>query len=478
MERILRGLEPEQVFYYFEELSGIPRGSGNEKQVSDYLCHQFRQKGFDVYQDHMHNLIIRKPATKGREKRPTVIVQSHLDMVCEKNEGTDHDFNKEPIRLRVADGHIWADGTTLGADNGIGAAMSLALLTDQEAEHPPLEIVLTADEERGMRGAINLDYSQLKGKVMINLDNGGEGIFTAGCAGGCEFSCTLKIDREPTESSFIRAIAVKGLTGGHSGADIHRGRINAIKALGRILEDISDKVQVVSVVGGLKTNAIPRESAAIIEYDDEKYLRNKAAYWTETLRSEYAATDSGVTVELREATVTQDPLSRASQHKLIDLINAMPNGLDAADPKTGTVISSCNLGVIETGTETVKLSVSARSFTETNLRQDLVYKLKAVAELSQAEWESGSYYPGWQYDQDSAIRRRCKETYEKLTGNEAKETAIHAGLECGYFIKNIQNLDAVAFGPVMYGAHTPDEHVDIASVGRTYELLKEVLKTI
>lgn len=478
MARVLDGLKPERVFYYFEELSNIPRGSGNEKQVSDYLYNLFKEKGFEVIQDESLNVIIKKPASKGYENAPTVMLQGHMDMVCEKNADVEHDFEKDPLKLRIVGDHVYATGTTLGADNGVGVAMALAIAEDNTLKHPPLEIVITIDEERGMVGATNLDCRALESKILINLDNGGEGVFTAGCAGGGGVVYTIPIKKAEQNKKFGFQISVRGLVGGHSGADIHHGRGNANKIIGRILYDIKDMVEISKINGGSKENAIPREVDVVVSCNCKEKLENKIKEWNTILKNEFSVSDKDVKIILKETKLETKIFDEVTKEKVIAAINLIPNGINTKDNEMNLVVSSNNLGVIETNEENVIIRNSVRSSIETNIYKDLLPKMKIISEVLNIEYEVSEFYPGWQYEKNSFIRELCIKTYEKLSGKKAKVSAIHAGLECGFLIKKMGQLDAVSFGPVMYGAHTPDEHLDIPSVGRTYDLLLEVLKNI
>lgn len=478
MTRILEGLKPERVFYYFEELSNIPRGSGNEKQVSDYLYNLFKEKGFETIKDKSLNVIIKKPASKGYENAPTVMLQGHMDMVCEKNADVDHDFEKDPLKLRIIDDNIYATGTTLGADNGIGVAMALAILEDNTLQHPPLEVVLTSDEERGMVGATNLDCSKLKSKILLNLDNGGEGVFTAGCAGGGGVIYTIPISKVKQNKNIGFKLSVRGLIGGHSGADIHRGRGNANKIIGRILYDIKNLVEISEINGGSKDNAIPREADVILSCDHKEKLENKIEEWNTIFKNEFAVSDKDIDIVLEETKLQTEIFDEITKDKIIAAINLIPNGINTKDNEINLVISSNNLGVIETKEQNVIIKNSVRSSIETNIYRDLLPQMKIISEVLDIKYEVSEFYPGWQYEKDSFIRELCVKTYERLNENKAKVSAIHAGLECGFLVGKIDKLDAVSFGPVMDGAHTPEENVNIPSVERTYNFIVEVLKSI
>lgn len=477
MDRILQGLKPEKVFYYFEEMSRIPRGSGNERGISDYLYKLAVSKGWETVQDEWMNVIIKKPASVKYEDAPTVMLQGHMDMVCEKNAGVDHDFEKDGIKLRVLDGNVYATDTTLGADNGIAVSMMLAVLDDDSIDHPALEVLITSDEERGMTGVENVDGSQFKSKYLINLDSEEEGVFTAGCAGGC--NATLRV---PLEYQDVKLptweLTVKGLKGGHSGMDINKEKGNANKILGRILYDMVNLTELVSIDGGSKTNAIPREAKACIGLVDEKAVKDKVSEWNEILKREYAFTDEGIEVELSPAKEERAPLKRGVYEKVLTAINLTPSQVLSQSTAIDLVICSNNLGVITTDSQYVSLYSSPRSSVDTLLVKGFVPSMNQLAEALGAVFEADGFYPGWEYAKESAIRDICTSVYREMYGRDAKVEAIHAGLECGMLMGKVKGLDAISMGPDMFDVHSPKEHVSIKSVENTYELLINILKKI
>lgn len=478
MARILDGLKPERVFYYFEELSNIPRCSKKERLVSDYLYNLFKEKGFETIQDENLNIIIKKPASKGLENAPVVMLQGHMDMVCEKNEGVEHDFDKDPLKLRIIGEDIYATGTTLGADNGIGVALALAILEDNTLVHPPLEVVITSDEEEGMGGATNLDCSKLTSKILLNLDNGGEGIFTVGSAGGGRVLYTIPVKKQKQNKKYGFILSIRGLIGGHSGADIHRGRGNAIKIAGRILYDIKDLIEISEIKGGSKSNAIPREADIVFSSDNKMEIEDRIRDWNNILKDEFSSTDKNISLILKQTELKEIVYDNDTKEKVISAINLIRDGVNTKDNEIDFVISSNNLGVIETKDDSIIMINSLRSSVESNMHKDLFQNMRLVAEVLNINYEESDTYPGWPYQKNSYIRDLCMETYERLNGRKGKISAIHAGLECGYFIKAIKELDAVSFGPVMRGAHTPDENLNIPSVGRLYNFIIELLKNI
>lgn len=474
--RVLEGLKPEKVFYYFEEISKIPRDSGREMQISNYLLNLAKSKGWEVIQDEHLNIIIRKPATKGYEDAPTVMLQGHMDMVCEKNEGVDHDFSKDPIKLRVIDGHIYGTDTTLGADNGIAVAMALSVL-DSDLEHPSLEVLITTDEEKGMTGAANLDGSLFKSKYLLNIDSEEEGVFTSGCAGGSEIDFKIPLRYKNTKGKAYR-ISVKGLSGGHSGVDIHKEKGNANKILGRILYDLMDYVDLVSIDGGSKTNAIPREAKAVITINNFDKVNEKIEKWNGILKNELAFTDPAISVVLTDLNEERFPLENEIFGKVLALINLIPVGVLSRSTAIDLVISSNNLGVINSDEKYIRLYNHPRSSVETLLTNNFIPAMKQLAYQIGVEYEIGSYYPGWEYAKESKIRDICINVYKDMFKKEPFVGAIHAGLECGLLMGKIPGLDAISMGPDAHDAHSPNEHVSIKSVENVYNLLCEILKKI
>ena len=379
MERVLEGLKPEKVFYYFEEITKIPRGSGNEKQVSDYLFDLAKSKGWEVIQDDSLNIIIKKPATIGYENAPTVMLQGHMDMVCEKNEGVAHDFEKDPIKLRIIDGHIYGTETTLGADNGMAVAMCLSVLESEDLEHPALEILLTTDEEKGMTGAEKVDGTIFKSKYLLNLDSEEEGVFTSGCAGGGEVLFKIPVKFQKTSKSAYK-LSVKGLQGGHSGTDADKERGNANKILGRLLYDLFDDVDLVSINGGSKSNAIPREAHAIINVENIDQVENKIEFWNEILKNEYAFTDSSIKVLLEDIKKEAAPMEKQLFSKIVTAVNLIPNGVLTRSTAIDLVISSNNLGVITTDKQFVTLYNHPRSSVKTLFTHNFAPSMKQLGE--------------------------------------------------------------------------------------------------
>ncbi|AYE34808.1 aminoacyl-histidine dipeptidase [Clostridium septicum] len=480
---VLQNIEPKAVFKYFEEISKIPRGSGNEKEISDYLVKFAKDLNLEVIQDKALNVIIKKPGTKGYENSNIVIIQGHMDMVCEKNKGTNHDFEKDPLKLRVIDDMIYATDTTLGADNGIAIAYALALLASNDIAHPPIEVLITTDEETGMSGAMAVSKEDVKGKVLINLDNEEEGDLLVSCAGGIRSKFTIDVDFEDIDNSSIIELSVRGLKGGHSGMEINKERGNSNKIMGRILKDMLSEIdfRIISINGGAKDNAIPREMDAIIsvkEVDIEK-VKALVEKWQKILLNELKAQDSGVKILVNKLdNTTTKVFSKESTNKTVNLLYLIPNGINTRSVEIdGLVESSSNIGVVKTINNKVTFDSAIRS-SVSSLKDEIVLRSKTIAELLNVKFETSARYPEWQYNSDSKLRDLCQEVYKKMYGKDANIVAIHAGVECGLFNERLGGLDMISFGPNLYDVHTPEEHMSIESVQNVWEYLKEVLKAL
>lgn len=481
--KILQNLEPKAVFQYFEEISNIPRGSGNEKEISDYLLNFGKELGLESIQDEALNVIIKKPGTPGYENAPTVIIQGHMDMVCEKNNGVEHDFEKDPLKLRIVDDYIYATDTTLGADNGIAVAYAMAILASNDIPHPPIEVLLTTDEETGMSGAMAIKKENLQGKILINLDNEEEGYLLVSCAGGVRSTATLKVDEQEIGSKKLIKINISGLKGGHSGMDIIKERGNSNKILGRVLKGLLREVKfnLVSLNGGSKNNAIPREAEAIIAVNpnDENTAIEVINNWNNIIENELRAQDPGLKIEASITDIkTCKEFTDESTKKVVDLLYIYPNGINTKSTEIeGLVESSTNLGVLTTKDGVVEFDSAIRSSIP-SLKEEIVLRSKTIVELLGGKFETTSDYPGWEYDPNSKVRDICQKVHKDMYGKEAKIVAIHAGVECGLFNEKLGNLDMISFGPNLYDVHTPDEHMSISSVKNCYEYLLGILKEI
>ena len=452
----------ESGFQYFEEISNIPRGSGNEKGISDYLLNFGKELGLESIQDEALNVIIKKPGTPGYENAPTVIIQGHMDMVCEKNNGVEHDFEKDPLKLRIVDDYIYATDTTLGADNGIAVAYAMAILASNDIPHPPIEVLLTTDEETGMSGAMAIKKENLQGKILINLDNEEEGYLLVSCAGGVRSTATLKVDEQEIGSKKLIKINISGLKGGHSGMDIIKERGNSNKILGRVLKGLLREVKfnLVSLNGGSKNNAIPREAEAIIAVNpnDENTAIEVINNWNNIIENELRAQDPGLKIEASITDIkTCKEFTDESTKKVVDLLYIYPNGINTKSTEIeGLVESSTNLGVLTTKDGVVEFDSAIRSSIP-SLKEEIVLRSKTIVELLGGKFETTSDYPGWEYDPNSKVRDICQKVHKDMYGKEAKIVAIHAGVECGLFNEKLGNLDMISFGPNLYDVHTPDD---------------------
>lgn len=481
---ILRDCEPKKVFHYFEQISRIPRGSGNEKAVSDYILAFALERGLFAVTDKANNLIIRKPATAGYESAETVILQGHLDMVCEKNKAVDHDFLKDPIRLYVDGDFIRAEGTTLGADNGIAVAMAMAILDSDDFPHPPLEIVLTTDEETGMYGAAALSAADLTGTRLINIDTEEEGVFTSSCAGGSKASLTIPIDyidAPPDYAAFV--ISVSGLKGGHSGMDIDKERANSNRILGRILDGLLDDMDIYieKISGGSKDNAIPRESemTVLTEKIYSNMLIDKISEFGVQFRHEYFISDNMLQISIKpyEKEITK-VFSKDTSKSIAAALMLLPNGVCAMSAiSDGLVETSNNIGVVKTNETSVIITCAARSNVASRKRF-ILRQIESIARTINAANSVKGDYPAWEYTEDSVLRDIFTKTYSEMYGKEPKIHAVHAGLECGLFAQKIKHIDMISFGPDIFDVHTPDERLSISSVGRSWAFLLRVLANL
>ncbi|MCF2661865.1 aminoacyl-histidine dipeptidase [Pseudoflavonifractor phocaeensis] len=474
---VLEHLEPKGVFHFFEEMCAIPHGSSNTKQVSDWLMDFARERGLEACQDQLNNVIIIKEATPGYENVPAVILQGHMDMVCEKAPDCAKDMAREGLDLAVEGDTVYAQGTTLGGDDGIAVAMALAILDADDIPHPRLEAVFTVDEEIGMLGASGLDVSMLRGRRMVNLDSESEGVFTVSCAGGCITHCVLPIRREVSGGEIL-SITVGGLRGGHSGAEIDKGLGNANTLLGRVLYACSreTELRIVSVNGGLKDNAIPREAAAVVAAADAREVMAVCARLDEVLKQEYRATDPGVFVSAQAAVPEGAPMDADTTRRVLCFLTCAPNGIQAMSADIpGLVQTSLNLGILTTGIDSVSASFCVRSSLDSQKRM-LVERLECLtAALGGAVSVSGDY-SGWEYRKDSPLRELLTEVFTQQYGYAPKIEAFHGGVECGIFAGKLPGLDCVSLGPDLTEIHTCRERLHIASVQRLWAMLLETLK--
>lgn len=479
MNYVTEGLEPRDALQYFEQISAIPRGSGNEKQVADFVEAFAKAHGAETFQDEMHNLYLRKPATKGYENAPAVLLQGHLDMVCAKRSGIKHDFFKEPLKLKVQNGILSASGTTLGADDGVAVAYIMALFARENYARPKLEALLTVEEETGMGGSFAVNGSWFTARKLINLDGGPEGVTLTSCSGGMRAAVTKTCARESFGGSMLQ-IHIAGLRGGHSGQDIDKQRANANRLLGRILFAMEQELpcRLVSLAGGSKDNAIPCESSAVIAVDefDAEAVSRRGSLEAADIAAELRASDPGFTCAIGPVKSAEQPFSLKDTRALVRLLYLFPDGIQTRSVEIeGLVLCSSNLGVVETEGETVRFHSAVRSPVET-MRHELAARIGAVAGLCGAETETDNDYPGWPYVKESPLRELLLETYRALFGRDMKCLAIHAGVECGILLDKLPGLDIVSIGPDMHDYHTPEETLDLGSFARTLDLIVELLR--
>ena len=468
------------VFKYFKDISEIPRGSGNEKEISNYLVEFAKKLKLEVTQDEALNVIIKKAASKGYENAPTVVIQGHMDMVCEKSIDTVHDFEKDPIKLVINGDKIFAKGTTLGADDGIAVAYAMALLADDSIEHPALEILMTTDEERGMSGAINLSEDSIKGKILINIDTEEEGYLLVSCAGGIRTKSSIKIKKEKNDDKILH-IGIRGLKGGHSGMEIDKYRGNANKLMGRVLKEALEfaDIRLVSISGGSKNNAIPREADAYLTAKDTEVLIGVVEKFNDIFRKELFTQDNEVRVFIESTNENyEDIYSKESTEKVINLLYLYPNGVNTMSANIKNLTeSSSNLGVVTEENGYVEFDSAVRSSVP-SLKDEIVEKIKSITHIIGGKFETNSAYPAWEYKKDSKIRDLCIDVYKKMYNKDPIVYAIHAGVECGVFEEKFGELDMISFGPNIKGAHTPEENLSISSTERVWEYLLNILKNI
>ncbi len=483
MNRVLKDLKPEKVYYYFEELCRIPHGSGNTKAISDYCIAFAKERNLVCYQDEWNIVIIKKEASKGYQDVPTVILQGHLDMVCEKVVECTHDFLKDPLTLLVEDDIICAKGTTLGGDDGIAIAYALAILDDDTILHPPLEVVMTTEEEIDMEGAQTLDYSRLSGKYLINIDSEEEGSLLVASAGGVTVFVTLPITYKKA-SGWEYKLSIDGLKGGHSGTDIDKQRANAILLLGRCLSFLEKNnilVNVLHIEGGGKDNAIAREGTITFLLENEQQneqLKEALLAFEQLIKAEYQISDPHISFSLKKGEQRREvfAFSDTCKSNLISfLLNAFSGVFTISMETPGVVESSSNLGIVDTKENELHFCFAVRSAKESILDL-LVEKYKTLTFSLGGTVKTEGAYPSWEYKVDSTLRCLAVDTYRKLTKKEMPVLSVHAGLECGIFASNIEELDAISIGPDILDIHTPKERLLISSAARVYEYLLTLLK--
>jgi dipeptidase D len=483
MANPLEGLKPQTVWKYFAEISKIPRGSKNEKKISEYVVETAKKLGLEAKRDKWMNVVVKKPASRGRENVRSICLQGHLDMVCEKNKETVHDFEKDPIELVVKGNTLMAKGTTLGADNGIAVATNLAIMEDNSLEHGPLELLFTVDEETGLTGANNLQSGFVESKTLLNLDSEEEGALYVGCSGGKNTLGIWKAAYETVPSKHAPAmIKVKGLKGGHSGLEIDKGRGNSVKILNRVLSE-ADKagIRISTLEGGNKSNAIPREAEALVYVPVRKLndVNAVVSQYDAIIKAELATVEPDLSIVFEEVKGRKGKvIKKALQKKILQTIAALPHGVIkmSADIQ-GLVETSTNVAIIRTDAKKIIVTTSQRSSVGSEI-DEIVHTVASIFDLAGADVEKTEGYPGWKPNMDSPILMTAKETYKTLYGKEPEVKAIHAGLECGIIGEKYPGMDMVSFGPTLEGVHSPDEKIYIDSVGKFWNFLTAILKNV
>ena len=482
MSDAIKDLKPQLVWKYFAEIAKIPRGSKNETAISKYVYETAKKLGLDAKQDKFGNVVVRKPEAPGFENKKSICLQGHLDMVCEKNEDKKHDFTSDPIELVRRGDVIMANGTTLGADNGIAVATNLAIMEDKSLKHGPLEFLFTVDEETGLTGANNLQPGFVQSKTLLNLDSEEEGAIYVGCSGGRDTTGIWKISFEKIPAPYVCAeLSVKGLKGGHSGLEIDKGRGNAIKIITRVLMGLSSAgVRLSSINGGNKRNAIPRECTAQIFIPKTKVemVFEIVSKYNVMIKSELATVDKDLNIMIKEMPEVKKGkvIKKAQQKKIILTIAGLPHGvIKMSADIPGLVETSTNVAVITTTPKNISLATSQRSSVASEI-DEICQSVRAIFELGGAKVEQSDGYPGWKPNLESPVLKIAKETYRSLYGKEPYIKAIHAGLECGIIGEKYPGMDMISFGPTLEAVHSPDEKIYIDTVEKFWNFLLAILK--
>jgi len=480
---VIENLVPKEVWKHFDEIRKIPRCSKYEEKIIDYIIGFAKKNNLKYKTDETGNVVISKQASSGMTGKTTVVFQGHMDMVCEKNSDVAHDFTKDPIKLKLKGDILTADGTTLGADNGIGLAISLAILEDKKLKHGPLEALFTVDEETGLTGAFAMSSDMLTGKILLNLDSEDFGVVTVGCAGGGESKITLPVKTQSIKDNYeAMTVKVSGLRGGHSGVDIHEQRGNAIKLLTRMLWKTKDtfKFYLSDIKGGDKHNAIPREAYALVGIDKSKKDKFISAIKSEgkDILLEIKPIDPNFKVTIEKSEKLKTTLTAGSQTQLLNLLHALPHGVEKMSYDIpGLVETSTNLATVALKEKNALISLSTRSSIKSALL-DFRDRIRSIAELSGAEVKEDTPYPGWKPNLDSKILELSKKTYKELYGKDPKVEAIHAGLECGIIGEKFPGMDMVSIGPTIKYPHSPEEQVHVSTVNKFYKYVLKILENI
>ena len=474
-------LEPKHLWKRFYEITQVPRPSKKEEKIREHLRELLKKLKTEFKEDATGNIVALVPATSGYENAPTIVLQGHVDMVCEKNKDKQHDFDNDPISVSIKDGWVVADGTTLGSDNGIGVAAGLATITDTSIVHGPLEILMTVDEETGLTGANNLEQGFITGKILLNMDSEEDGAFYVGCAGGVDTVASFEIKTEKKNPS-IQAfeLHVTGLKGGHSGLDINEGRGNAIKILGRALKKLERfDYNIAAIEGGSLRNAIPREAEAVLFLSEKDFKDAERIIdeFQKSIQSEYRTVDKGLKVVIKKTDLKfENVFTKEFTKEIVNVILALPHGvISMSQDIPGLVETSTNLATIKLVDGKVRIGTSQRSSVD-SAKEYIANSVTAVFNMTDALVEAGDGYPGWKPNMDSELLKVSKKVFKELYGKDPEIKAIHAGLECGILEGKNPGMDMISFGPTIQNAHSPDEKVNIDTVAKFYDLLKGILK--
>jgi len=479
----IENLEPKLVWKHFDQIRKIPRCSKHEEKIREYIVDFGKKQGLKTKVDAVGNVVLFKPATSGMQNKPTVILQGHMDMVCEKNSDVKFDFSKDPIQLKIQGDILAAEGTTLGADNGIGLAISLAILEDNKSRHGPIESLYTVDEETGLTGAFAIKSDMLTGKIMLNLDSEDFGVLTVGCAGGGDSIIELPVKMQPSNGGQENIVfKVSGLRGGHSGVDIHEQRGNAIKILARLLwkASLKHEFSLFEIKGGDKHNAIPREAFAKLAIEK----KNKNAFVTELMAEEkdiydeIKPIDPNLKVDVEPCELSKMVVNKTSQTILLNLLEGLPHGVHQMNYEIKTLVdTSTNLATVSVKDNMIVIGMSSRSSMKSAL-QDMRNRIKAIASLSGAKVEERTPYPGWKPNLQSKILALSKKIFKDMFKTEPKIEAIHAGLECGIIGEKFPGMDMISIGPTIKNPHSPEEQLHISTVDKFYRYLLKILESV
>ncbi|MGH9521065.1 MAG: aminoacyl-histidine dipeptidase [Terriglobales bacterium] len=479
---VIQELEPKAVWSHFEEIRQIPRPSAKEQRAREWVLAKAKKKGLEVIEDKVGNIVVRKPAHPGREKAPVVALQGHLDMVCEKNESVAHDFDKDPIEVVRKGEWLYANGTTLGADNGVGVSAALGVMESDDIKHGPLEFVFTIDEERGLTGASEFPGGVLHARYFLNLDGEEKGTLCIGCSGGVNTTARRKVGLRPAAADTAYKVKVSGLKGGHSGVDIHLGRGNALRVLGGVVQRLIEQVnvEVADLKGGSARNVIPREATAVIVADHGREVELKAAvaaFAAET-KTDFGEFDPGVQISVEKTERPAQVIDPKDARTVVDLLVAIPHGVLAMSPDVpGLVQNSTNLATVSVKNGEVEIGSSQRSAIESS-KQAAAKMVATSCGLAGFEVEHAGSYPGWKPEPHSEIVQKCKEAFQEVFGSETRLVAMHAGLECGVIGEKYPGMQLISFGPQIESPHSPNERVEIPSVGEFWKYLKAVLEKL